>query len=262
MESQITEIIKVFATIAAPIITGWFTIKVKNMELKAKEAKTGEVLTLAEKKAASWSWGFIGVILGIVVTAIILLVFQSVFSNQKSEMTIQKYPSQESQVTVPAFSISNNTITLSDKTNLQSIGTPESRNQEISLQTPLSNTNLSSCSSFARGETYTVTPEKYIVGDVVVDEVRQHDYREKEGTVIFLERETTVFAEWGAACYQGNISFLEQIIQKEYETGCTTGCVKVRSVIVHPNGQQEVQCHYPDGTTKMLENSGTETWCP
>lgn len=129
--------------------------------------------------------------------------------------------------------------------------------------TSITGGSLSGClSGLAKGETRTVSPGTYIVGDIVIDGIRQHDRKEKEGTVAFFEREATAYAEWGASCYQGNISLLSQVIQGEYETGCDTGCIKVRSIIIRTDGQQEVQCHYPDGTVVTLQSNGSETWCP
>jgi hypothetical protein len=122
--------------------------------------------------------------------------------------------------------------------------------------------SLQGCSSLAKRETRTISRGTFIVGDVVVNGTPQYDPREKEGTVVFLERDASIFAEWGAACYQGNIGLLSQVIQGEYNTGCDTGCIKVRAVIVRSDGQQEVKCYYPGGVVKDLQKSATETWCP
>lgn len=122
--------------------------------------------------------------------------------------------------------------------------------------------HLTRCSGLASGETIQVAPNTFISGDIVIDGIRQHDYKEKEGTVAYFQKDSVVFAEWGASCYQGDISLLSQVIQGEYKTGCTTGCTKVRSVIVHPDGQQEVLCRYPNGTTAKLQSNGSESWCP
>ena len=124
-------------------------------------------------------------------------------------------------------------------------------------------TELDKCPSLASGDTYVVSPDTYILGDISVDGIRHHDLKdEREGTVVFFGREATVSAEWGGGCYRGSIEFLEQVVQREFSTGCITGCTKVRSVVLHSDGTQVVQCHYPDGTISSLEGEGNETWCP
>jgi hypothetical protein len=107
---------------------------------------------------------------------------------------------------------------------------------------------LSSCQAFQGGETRQVAPGTFVVGDIVVDDVVQYDrnqqeatYGYPEGTIAFLERETSVTAPWGAGCYRGDIDQLNEVIQGEFAHGCETGCVAVRVVIVRTNGQQEVQ---------------------
>ncbi len=76
MDSQIIgSLISATATIIAAIIGGWVAVKIKDMELKAKEERTGELLTKAEKKAAHWLWGLLGagVGAGIIFTIMVLI---------------------------------------------------------------------------------------------------------------------------------------------------------------------------------------------
>ena len=80
------------------------------------------------------------------------------------------------------------------------------------------------------------------MGDIVIDEVRQHDWGEKEGTIAFFEKESSVYAQWGAGCWQGSIDFMEELVENEFAQGCGgTGCNTIRQVIVQSDGQQNVQ---------------------
>lgn len=76
MDSQIVgSLISATATIIAAIIGGWVAVKIKDMELKAKEERTGELLTKAEKKAAHWLWGLFGAGVGAgIIFAIMVLI--------------------------------------------------------------------------------------------------------------------------------------------------------------------------------------------
>lgn len=122
---------------------------------------------------------------------------------------------------------------------------------------------LTSCGEFQQNETRRIAPASFVVGDVVINNVRQYDLGgDSEGTVAFFEENATVFAEWGAACYHGNSSFFNQLSQNEFDNGCGTGCAKVRRVTIKPGGQQDVQCYYPDGSIKNLQKQGNNTWCP
>ena len=123
-------------------------------------------------------------------------------------------------------------------------------------------TILRSCQTFTTGEVRTVGSESFVVGDIEIDGIKQYDLKEKEGTIAFFNRNSSVLAPWGAACYQGGQQFLNQIMQNEFAHGCGNGCSKVRFVTVSLNSQQNAQCYYPDGTVKELQNNTNETWCP
>jgi len=121
---------------------------------------------------------------------------------------------------------------------------------------------LSYCTGLDWQEPCRVVPNRFVIGDITIDDIRQYDLGTGEGTVAFFEKESTVYAQWGAAYYVGSIDIADQFIQGEFANGCATGCGTVRFVIVRSNGQQEALCYYPDGTTRALQSSGTETWCP
>lgn len=60
------------AAIISAIIGGWVAIKVKDMELKAKEEKTGLPTPKTERKSSQWIWGIGGAIIGVAVVLVIL----------------------------------------------------------------------------------------------------------------------------------------------------------------------------------------------
>lgn len=124
---------------------------------------------------------------------------------------------------------------------------------------------LSPCNTLQKNEIRLIAPNSFVVGDIMIDNIKQYDFGgNEEGTVAFFERSTSVFAEWGAACYIGNRNLGWQLIQNEFTHGygIESGCAKVRYVIVKLNGQQEVKCHYPDGRISDLQTDGNNTWCP
>lgn len=126
----------------------------------------------------------------------------------------------------------------------------------------ITDSRLVDCPSIGPMETVLILPGTFIKGDIVIDGVRQHDWREEEATVAYFDREASVFAQWEVGCSLGGYEHLDQVIAGEYATGCGSGCTRVRSVIVRPDGRQEVLCHYPDGTTANLQGSGDNTFCP
>lgn len=127
---------------------------------------------------------------------------------------------------------------------------------------PPANPRLVGCSSgLANGETRIIQPGMYVVGDITVDGVLQYDNGDKEGTVVYFERQASVFAQWGAACYTGDARLLSEVIQSELNRGCIQGCTRVRVVIVRANGRQDAICYYPGGTTRPLRGDGQASWC-
>lgn len=128
--------------------------------------------------------------------------------------------------------------------------------------TPFWDGELIACTRLNEGETHQVSPGTFILGPVKVDGVQHYSRQEKEGTVLFFEKEASVFAQWGADCYQGSIYFLNSLSLDEFTIGCETGCSSVRMVVIRSDKQEEVQCIYPEGNTKKLEDDGPETWCP
>lgn len=116
-------------------------------------------------------------------------------------------------------------------------------------------------SGLAKGETRVMQPGMYVVGDITVDGVPQYDNGDKEGTVVYFERQASVFAQWGAACYTGDARLLREVIQSEFNHGCIQGCARVRAVIVRANGRQEATCYQPDGTTRPIRSDGQASWC-
>lgn len=86
MDSEIIgALIASMAVIISAIIGGWFAIKVKDIELKAKENKTGLLTSTTERKSSQWLWGIGGAVIGVVLVLIILVFTNSfsVFSSPK-----------------------------------------------------------------------------------------------------------------------------------------------------------------------------------
>ncbi len=68
MDSEIIgALITAIATIFTAAIGGWVAIKIKDMELKAKERETGQILTQSEKQTAYWLWGIGGAAIVVIV---------------------------------------------------------------------------------------------------------------------------------------------------------------------------------------------------
>lgn len=104
--------------------------------------------------------------------------------------------------------------------------------------------SLSSCPAFQTGETRTVSPGTFVLGDVTIDGIVQYTNNVGEGTIAYFEKGSTVFAPWGAGCYLGDKSQLEQVVQGEFQHGCGSTCTSVRFVLVQSNGEQTVQNYY------------------
>lgn len=122
---------------------------------------------------------------------------------------------------------------------------------------------LSGCgSALEPGETRSVESGTFIMGDIIIDGMRQFDGRTGEGTVAYFERDAIVQANWGAGCYLGDISLLDEVVQGEFLHGCGSTCSKVRVVIMYDDGTQVAECRYLGGPVQPLQKSGTETWCP
>ena len=128
--------------------------------------------------------------------------------------------------------------------------------------TPFWDGELIACPRLNEGETHQVSAGTFIVGPIKVDGVQHYSQQKKEGTVLFFEKEASVFAQWGADCYQGSIYFLNSLSLDEFTIGCETGCNSVRMVVIRSDNREEVQCYYPDGNTRKLEDNGHEKWCP
>ena len=65
MDSEITgALITAAATIFTAVIGGWVAIKVKAMELKAKEREAGHIFAQSEKQTVYWLWGVGGAVIG------------------------------------------------------------------------------------------------------------------------------------------------------------------------------------------------------
>ena len=99
---------------------------------------------------------------------------------------------------------------------------------------------LVDCGRFNSGETRTVSPSTFVIGDVYVNDTKQHDDGEGEGTIVFFERTGVVYAPFGAGCYQGSIENLDQIVQQQLRDGCGSKCTSVRVVVVRADGYQDV----------------------
>ena len=100
------------------------------------------------------------------------------------------------------------------------------------------NETLANCSSLSSGETRTVLPGTYILGDVTIDGTPQYVTSiPNEGTVAYFEKEATVLAHWGAACLTGSSNLKDEIIQGELQHGCGSKCTSVRFVLVQNDGQ-------------------------
>ena len=97
--------------------------------------------------------------------------------------------------------------------------------------------SLSSCTSFKSGETRTVSPGTFVLGDIVIDGTIQYTDNVGEGTIAYFEREASVYAKWGAGCLLGNANLVEQVIQGEFEHGCGSACSSIRFVLVQSDGQ-------------------------
>ncbi len=103
---------------------------------------------------------------------------------------------------------------------------------------------LTDCGEFQAGETRVVSSGTFVIGDIVINGTSQFDAgAETEGTVSYFEEEGTVYAEWGAGCYRGDISFINEIVQRQYIEGCKdqSGCLTVRVVLVKVGGQQTTE---------------------
>jgi len=118
--------------------------------------------------------------------------------------------------------------------------------------------------ALSEDETRIVEAGTFIVGDVVINDIRQHDVRVRENTVAYFETPASVYAQWGAACYRGSADLMPQLIADQFSNGCQPddGCTKVRVVYVRADGAQEAYCQYPDGTTQPLQRTDAESWCP
>lgn len=100
---------------------------------------------------------------------------------------------------------------------------------------------LVDCGKFQKGETRQISSGTFVIGDVIINDIVQYDPDgTSEGTVAYFEGEGTVYAEWGAGCYRGNVGLLDEIVQGQFEFGCDSVCSTVRVVIVKANGQQEI----------------------
>jgi hypothetical protein len=103
------------------------------------------------------------------------------------------------------------------------------------------NRGLTSCTAFQNGETRGVSSGSFVIGDVIIDNVPQYDSGGiGEGTVAYFEKEATVTAQWGAGCYLGDKSLIEEIVQGELQHGCGSQCTRVRVVIIQADGRQQV----------------------
>jgi len=107
-----------------------------------------------------------------------------------------------------------------------------------------------------------VLADRYVVGDIVIDGMVQHDWGIDEGTVAFFEKQSLVYAQWGAGYYPGTLDTAATRIEDELAHGCGSSCNKVRFVVVRSTGQQDALCYYPDGSTQPLQSNDTGTWCP
>ncbi len=108
------------------------------------------------------------------------------------------------------------------------------------ISTPAYET-LASCSSLQSGETRTVSAGTYILGDIIIDGTPQYVTSiPNEGTVAYFEREATVLAQWGAACFTGSKELKDEVIQGELQHGCGSKCTSVRFVLVQ-NDIQHVE---------------------
>ncbi|MCS7055330.1 MAG: hypothetical protein NZM18_04050 [Thermoflexales bacterium] len=99
---------------------------------------------------------------------------------------------------------------------------------------------LTDCGRFAKGETRAVSSGTFVVGDVYVNDVKQHDDGDGEGTVVLFERDGVAYAPYGAGCYRGSIAGLEEIVEQQFRDGCGSKCSSVRIVIVKSSGEQVV----------------------
>ena len=120
--------------------------------------------------------------------------------------------------------------------------------QTINIPAQSSNTetggSLTSCSAFRNGESRTVPPGTFVLGDIIIDGTAQFDSgKVGEGTDAYFERDSTVLAQWGAGCYLGSKALADEVIQGEFQHGCGSKCTTVRFVLVQSDGQQLVQYH-------------------
>ena len=97
------------------------------------------------------------------------------------------------------------------------------------------------CDQLKAGETRKISPGTYIVGDITIDGIPRFDPGgvNNEGTVAYVEVETTVYAEWGAGCYTGSKNLTNFFIKGLFENGCDKVCKNVRFVAVQSDGQHE-----------------------
>lgn len=90
------------------------------------------------------------------------------------------------------------------------------------------------------------SPNQYIIGDIVIDNISYTDMQDatEEGTIAYFEREAQVTANWGAGCWEGDISNLQDLIREEFEIGCGgPGCETLRVVIVTASNGPIVTCY-------------------
>jgi len=85
MDSEIIgALITSITTIVAAIIGGFVAVKVKNMDLRAKETKTGKTIANAEKKTSRWLWGIGGALIGFFLVSAVMIANQNTFSASTS----------------------------------------------------------------------------------------------------------------------------------------------------------------------------------
>lgn len=93
---------------------------------------------------------------------------------------------------------------------------------------------------------FVASPNEYLIGDIVIDNFSYTDMQDaiREGTIAYFEREAQVLANWGAGCWNGDISHLRELMLEEFEIGCGgSGCETLRIVIIRANENPLVTCY-------------------
>jgi hypothetical protein len=216
------------------------------------------------------------IIIGLVSFFLIIVLFGAIV------FTLNVKQSTQSIETIqPVIQPSSPTMIANDVTPAVTVSTPQIGPQSIGTPTnvliePTSATTLQvdiqgtlpldgeliECSKLNEGKTYQVSAGTFLVGDIEINGIPYYNGQKEESTVAFFEKEVAVLTKQQANCYRGNIYLLNQVIQDQFIVGCDTGCDKVRMVVIRADGQEEVQCYYPDGSTKKLQQDGHKAWCP